>query len=82
MGIWCLFVPRLLELTLKFFRVRDVFAENGIDAGATSSMSMSFTGVLLPEAVEGLAFEVDLGISFSTAAPGDRPPDGDESGVE
>lgn len=82
MGICCFFTPNGLELTLRFFNLREVFAENGIDVGAASSMSISRSGVLRRDAVDELASGADLGISSSLSGADNRPPEGDESGVE
>jgi hypothetical protein len=81
MGICCFFTPRGLALTLRFFNLREVFAENGIDVGAASSMSISRSGVLRREAVDELATGADLGISSSLSGADNRSPEGDESGV-
>jgi hypothetical protein len=70
-----------LELTLRFFSVREVFAENGIDADAASFMWMS-SGVLCRDAAKVPVSTADLGISSSLNSTGDRAPGGDESGVE
>jgi len=81
MGIWCFFNPEFLELTLRFFNLRVVFAENGIDMGTSSFMSTSRSGVLRFDVLEGVASGADLGISSSLNERGDRAPGGDESGV-
>ncbi len=72
-----------LELTLRVFSVREVFAENGIDADAASFMQMSScSGVLCRVAANEPASMADLGISSSLNSTGDLSPGGDESGVE
>jgi hypothetical protein len=82
MGICCFFNPELFELTLRFFNLRVVFAENGIEIGASSFISTSRSGVLRRDVVDGLASGADLGISSSLIGAGDLAPEGDESGVE
>jgi hypothetical protein len=71
-----------LELTLRFFNLREVLAENGIEVGALSFISTSRSGVLRRDAEDGLASGADLGISSSLNGTGDRAPGGDDSGVE
>jgi hypothetical protein len=82
MGICCFFIPKFLEPTLRFFKVREVFAENGIELATSSIMSMSPSGVLCLEATRGLASGANLGIPSSLSGTGDPARGGDESGVE
>jgi hypothetical protein len=71
-----------LELTLRFFSFRDVFAEKGTTLGASSFMSTSRSGVLRRDAVGTFAASLGLEASSSLNRTGDRAPGGDESGVE
>lgn len=80
MGNCCFFVVGAFEPTLRFLKVREVFAENGIDVGASSSIRTSGSGVLCRDVADDRAF--GLGISSSRGDAGDRPPEGDVSGVE
>jgi hypothetical protein len=71
-----------LEPTLRFFKVREVFAENGIELATSSLISMSSSGVLCLDETRGLAPGADLGIPSSLSGTGDPARGGDESGVE
>jgi hypothetical protein len=71
-----------LLLTFRFFSLRVVFAEKGMDGGAASFIVMSRSGVARCVLGRAVAATIGFGASSSLGTSGDWSAVGDESDVE